>query len=123
MHPRIKNWMVDEQPSVAKLERADYFINADYKKPIQPEFSSDSRRKNRTKKSTACASASGQSLILFADNSIGYPNVSNDDDDFVDPLPRCQETSPWGKSRLMKHHRLPITIQMNHTLMVRNEVM
>ncbi|CAA2961804.1 Hypothetical predicted protein [Olea europaea subsp. europaea] len=106
-HPRIMNWMANEQPSAAKLEGADCFANVDivicdlepsktkmpmpymnnvqYKKPIQLDLSSESRRKKRTKKSIDNTSTSGKSVILLTDTIMGQPNVSNDDDDFVDP--------------------------------------
>ncbi|CAA3002687.1 Hypothetical predicted protein [Olea europaea subsp. europaea] len=91
-HPRIMNWMVDEQPSAAKLEGADCFANVDivicdlepsktemamsymnnvqYQKPIQPDLLSESRRKKRTKKSAGNASASGKSVILLTDSKV-----------------------------------------------------
>ncbi|CAA2998072.1 Hypothetical predicted protein [Olea europaea subsp. europaea] len=109
-HPRIMNWMVDEQPFATKLEGADCFTNVDiviygvepsetemampymnnvqYQKPIQPDLLSESHMKKRTKKSASNASASGKSVILLMGSSVGQPNVSNDDDDFVDPPPQ-----------------------------------
>ncbi|CAA3018026.1 sentrin-specific protease 1-like [Olea europaea subsp. europaea] len=114
------NWMADEQPFAAKLEGADCFANVDivicdlepsktemampymnnvqYQKSIQPDLLSENRRKNRTKKSAGNASASGKSVTLLTDSSMGQPNVSNDNDDFVDHAPRRQDTPPGEKS-------------------------
>ncbi|CAA3026196.1 Hypothetical predicted protein [Olea europaea subsp. europaea] len=83
-HPRMMNWMIDEQPSAAKLEGADCFANVDiviydtepseietampymnnvqYQKLIQPDLLSESRKKKRTTKSADNASASGKSV-------------------------------------------------------------
>ncbi|CAA2996209.1 Hypothetical predicted protein [Olea europaea subsp. europaea] len=71
-----------------------YMNNVQYKKPIQLDLSSESRRKKRTKKSIDNASTSGKSVILLTDSSMEQPNVLNDDDNFVDPLPRRQESPP-----------------------------
>ncbi|CAA2989325.1 Hypothetical predicted protein [Olea europaea subsp. europaea] len=103
------NWMADEQPSAAQLEGADCFANVDivicdlepsememampymnnvqYQKLIQPNLLSESCRKKRTKKSAGNASDSGKSVIFLTDSSMGQPNVSNDNDDFIDPPP------------------------------------
>ncbi|CAA3019874.1 Hypothetical predicted protein [Olea europaea subsp. europaea] len=117
------NWMADEQLSAAKLEGANCFANIDFQKPIQPDLLSESRRKKRTKKSVSNASASGKSVILLTDSSMGQPNVSNNVDDFVDPPPRRQDSSPVKNLQLMKHCQLLIIFQMNHILTCRNGLM
>ncbi|CAA2968761.1 Hypothetical predicted protein [Olea europaea subsp. europaea] len=76
-------WLPDEQPSTAKLEGVDCFANADEK---------------RTKNSAGHASTSGKSVILLTDSSMGQLNISDDDEDFVDPPPRSQKSSPHGQS-------------------------
>ncbi|CAA3021184.1 Hypothetical predicted protein [Olea europaea subsp. europaea] len=102
----------DEQLSAAKLEGPDCFSNPNieicdlepsetemampymngvqYKKPIQPKFSPDSRRdKSRIEMSVDRAGMSGKSgpsVLLLTDSSVRQARVpDNDDDDFVDP--------------------------------------
>ncbi|CAA2934725.1 Hypothetical predicted protein [Olea europaea subsp. europaea] len=70
-----------------------YMNNVQYKKLIQPDFSSE-----KIKKSAGHASTSRKSEILLTDSSIGQPNIADDDDDFVDPPSRRQESSLRGKS-------------------------
>ncbi|CAA2987007.1 Hypothetical predicted protein [Olea europaea subsp. europaea] len=125
MYPRIKNWIADEQPSAIELEGLDCFSNPNieicdlepleiemamsymngvqYKKPVQPKFSPDSHRyKSRIKRSVDRAGTSGKSspsVLLLTDSSVRQARVpNNDDDNFVDPPPIWQETSPIGKS-------------------------
>ncbi|CAA2969560.1 Hypothetical predicted protein [Olea europaea subsp. europaea] len=103
MHPHIKNWITDEQPSAAKLEGPDCFSNPNYKKTVQPKFSPDSRSdKSRIERSVVRVGTSGKSgplVLLLTDSSVRQASVlDNDEDDFVDPLPIWQETSPLGKS-------------------------
>ncbi|CAA2935059.1 Hypothetical predicted protein [Olea europaea subsp. europaea] len=142
MHPRIKNWIADEKPSAAKLEGLDCFSNPNieicdlepsktemamsymngvlYKKPVQSKFSPDSRRdKSRIERSVDRAGTSGKSgpsVLLLTDSSVRHARVpDNDDDDFVDPPPIWQETSPLGKSSSQDYpsaaHHSPIEQQ------------
>ncbi|CAA2963604.1 Hypothetical predicted protein [Olea europaea subsp. europaea] len=92
----------DLEPS--KIEMAMPYMNdVQYKKPVQPKFSPDSRRdKSRIEKSVdrvGMSGKSGPSVLLLTDSSVRHARVpDNDDDDFVDPPPIWQETSPFGKS-------------------------
>ncbi|CAA3032520.1 Hypothetical predicted protein [Olea europaea subsp. europaea] len=78
-------------------------LSKKYKKSVQPKFSPDSRRdKSRIERSVDRAGTSGKSgplVLLLTDSSVRWARVfDNDDDDFVDPPPIWQETSPLGKS-------------------------
>ncbi|CAA2984052.1 sentrin-specific protease 1-like [Olea europaea subsp. europaea] len=129
VHPRIVNWMADEQPSTAKLEGPDCFSNpkivicdlepleskmampymnrVQYNKSIQPTSSTESRRrtKRRTEKSVEDVDTSEKSVpsvLPLMDNNIGQAHSSDDDDDFVAPPPRRQEPSARGKSPVVE---------------------
>jgi hypothetical protein len=87
----------DLEPSEIEIAMS-YMDGVHYNKPNQPEFSrGSSSKKSNIEKSADRAGTSGNSLILLADASIGQDRVTDDDDDFVDPPPRCQESSPYGK--------------------------
>ncbi|CAA2987778.1 sentrin-specific protease 1-like [Olea europaea subsp. europaea] len=75
-----------------------YLNNVQYQKSIQSNLLSESRRKKKIKQSVGNASTSRKSAILLMDNSMGQPIVSNNDDEFVDPPPRRQDSLPREKS-------------------------
>lgn len=77
-----------------------YMDSVHYNKPTQPTLSRGSRNKKRNiKKSANRPSMSGKSVIMLTDSTIGQDRVT-DDDDFVDPPPRHQESPPHGKSHI-----------------------
>ncbi|CAA2996791.1 Hypothetical predicted protein [Olea europaea subsp. europaea] len=84
VHPRIVNWMADEQPSIAKLEGPDCFSNP---KPTS-STKSQRRTKRRTKMTVEDVGTSGKlvpSVLSLMDSNIGQAHSSDDDDDFVSP--------------------------------------
>ncbi|CAA2985605.1 Hypothetical predicted protein [Olea europaea subsp. europaea] len=129
VHPRIINWMADEQPSTAKLEGPNCFSNpkivicdleplesemampymngVQYNKPIQLTSSTESRRrtKRRMERTVEDVGTSGKSVPLvlpLMDSNIGQAHSSDDDDDFVAPPPRWQDPSARGKSPIVE---------------------
>ncbi|CAA2997693.1 Hypothetical predicted protein [Olea europaea subsp. europaea] len=91
--------------------RMPYMNGVQYNKPIQLKFSCDGgRNKSRTENSANCLGMSSQSISAPIKNSnIKQAHVPNDDNNFIDPPPRWQETSSYGKSStdedlLAAHH-------------------
>ncbi|CAA2955560.1 sentrin-specific protease 1-like [Olea europaea subsp. europaea] len=129
VHPRIVNWMADEQPSATKLEGPDCFSNpkivicdlkplesemamphmngVQYNKPIQRTSSSKSRRRTKckTERSAEDASTSEKyipSVLPLMNSNIGQAHSSNDDDDFFSLPSRRHESSTHGKSPVVE---------------------
>ncbi|CAA2971857.1 Hypothetical predicted protein [Olea europaea subsp. europaea] len=99
MNPRIKNWIANEQLSTAKLGGPDYFSNPNIEiydlKPSKTEMAMPYVNDVQGK--------SGPSVLLLTDSSVRYACVPKDDnDDFIDPPPKWQETSPLRKSPIAK---------------------
>ncbi|CAA3004021.1 Hypothetical predicted protein [Olea europaea subsp. europaea] len=71
-----------------------YMDGVQHNKPIQPEFSRGSRRKERRKeKSVDPAHMSEELVPLVTDIGVRHAHITDDDDDFVDPPRRCEVTS------------------------------
>ncbi|CAA2963531.1 Hypothetical predicted protein [Olea europaea subsp. europaea] len=83
----------DLMPTEAKMAMP-YMDGTEHNKTIQPESSQSSRRKESRKgKSVDPSHMSEKSMPLVTDTGVRKAHITNDDDDFVDPLRRCKGLS------------------------------
>lgn len=102
-----------------------YMNEVCYNKPIQLEVTRKKKRKNsrmesscdRAETSRKAGSSnvkSSTSMLMITDVSLGHGIVVEDDDDFVDPLPRWQERSTMTILIRMRVHQLTLILGGHH---------